>query len=67
MAVTREEFDQWKEHPVTKRLLRQIQIDVDNMKDMLTDVGLEDLRELQGRCKASVNLLLVEYEDLFNE
>ena len=65
MSVTREEFEEWKQLAVTKKLMSQIKKDIDNMKDMLTDVGPDDLKELQGRCKASQNLLLVDYEDLF--
>lgn len=65
MSITREEFDEWKQLAVTKKLMSRIKIDVDLMKDMLTEVSLDDLKELQGRCKASQNLLNVEYEDLF--
>ena len=66
MVVTREEFESWKEHGVTKALMSQIGKDVSLMKDLLMDVSKEDLGELQGRCKASTNLLLVSYEDLFD-
>lgn len=65
MAVTREEFNEWKQLPVTQKLLRQIQEDVDKMKNILVHVGSDDLKEIQGRCKASMNLLNIEYEDLF--
>jgi hypothetical protein len=67
MAVTREEFEEWKQLAVTQRLLKQIQKDVEEMKVLLIHTDSEDLKELQGRCKASMNLLLVEYEDLFND
>lgn len=67
MAVTRDEFDEWKQLPVTQRLMKQIHNDVEKMKELLIHVGAEDLQELQGRCKASMNLLLVEYEDLYED
>jgi hypothetical protein len=65
MAVTREEFDEWQQLAVTKRLMGQIQADVDRMKDLLIYTDAEDLSEIQGRCKASLNLLNLEYKDLF--
>jgi len=66
MAVTRNEFDEWKQHPVTRKLLDQISKDVETMKFMLVSVSQEDLPALQGRCTASINMLGVEYEDLFD-
>ena len=66
MAVTRQDFEEWKQHPVTKRLMDQIQKDVNQMKDLLVFVEAENLQTLQGRCAASTNLLLVDYEDLFD-
>jgi len=65
MAISQTEFDEWKQHPVTKRLLGQIQKDLEQMKDLLMFVPEEDLKHLQGRCAATTNLLLVEYGDLY--
>ena len=65
MVVTREEFADWLESPVTKRLKAQIRKDIENMQMMLVTVDKEDLQELQGRVKASINLLALEYEDLY--
>jgi hypothetical protein len=65
MVVTREEFLEWLELPVTKRLRAQIKKDIDHMQLMLVTVDKEDLQELQGRVKASINLLALEYEDLY--
>lgn len=65
MAVTREVFDDWRQHPVTKKLMAQINEDVEKMKSLLVFVEPENLQGLQGRCAASINLLSVEYEDLF--
>jgi len=66
MAVTRQEFEEWKQHPVTKKLMDQISKDVEQMKNLLVFVEPENLQGLQGRCAASTNLLLVDYEDLFD-
>ena len=66
MVVTQVEFDEWKQHPVTKKLLDQIRKDVEQMKELLIFVSPEDLESLQGRCAASLNLLNVEYGDLFD-
>lgn len=65
MVVTEQEFEEWKQLPVTKKLMDQIKQDVERMKDLLIFVDTLDLQELQGRCKASLNLLNVEYKDLF--
>lgn len=64
-TITRNEFDEWKQHPVTLALLNRIKEDVITMQDMLVTVEPEDLRELQGRVKACLNLLSVEYESLY--
>lgn len=64
IGITPEEFNNWLELPVTKSLKNQIRRDIDNMKEMLVDVGFDDLKELQGRIRASINLLNVEYGDL---
>lgn len=67
MVVTRDEFLEWKQLPVTRKLMEQISKDVETMKFMLVSVSQEDLPSLQGRCTASINMLGVEYEDLFEE
>lgn len=66
MAVlTREEFERWREDAITKKLMQIIQRDIDNMKNMLVGADLEDVKELQGRCRACDNLVKIEYEDLY--
>jgi DNA-binding transcriptional regulator GbsR (MarR family) len=64
-AVTEQEFQEWLAHPITVQLKKQIRKDVTDMQEMLMHIGEEDLKELQGRCKASINLLNVEYGDLY--
>lgn len=65
-VVTREEFQEWLESPVTKALKERIAKDIDYMKDMLVDCSQDTLQELQGRCKACTNLLNVDYEALYD-
>lgn len=64
-AVTREDFISWNTSPVTKRLKDQIKKDIDNMYEILLHSELDEVKELQGRIKASKNLIDVEYEDLY--
>ena len=64
-AVTREEFAEWQEHPVTKQMKAQIRKDLSDMQDLMLDIAPEDLKELQGRCKAAINLVTLQYEDLY--
>jgi thiaminase len=64
-AVTEQEFQDWLEQPVTQQFRKQIKKEVDRMQDMLLNVGEEDLKELQGRCRASINMLNVEYGDMY--
>ena len=65
-VVTREDFANWLEDPVTKRLKEQIKEDVLNMHEMLLEADYDaDLNRLQGRIKACRNLLEVSYEDLY--
>lgn len=65
VVITREEFDEWQKHPVTIALKAQIRKDVQLMQEMLLNVEEHDLKQLQGRCLASLNLLDVQYEDLY--
>lgn len=65
-AISREEYDEWKEHPVTVALFRIIQKDLGHMQDLLIEVDLQDVAELQGRCKTCRNLLDMDYESLYD-
>lgn len=64
-TVTRSEFEDWLEHPVTRTLKDTIRKDVVILQDMLLNTGLDELKELQGRCKVSINFLNMTYEDLY--
>jgi trehalose-6-phosphate synthase len=65
-AVSREEFQGWLEHPVTVQMKKQIKKDLDNMQAMLLSCDEADLKELQGRAKAAINLIDMEYESLYD-
>ena len=64
-VVTPQEFLDWLESPVTKALKDRIRKDVAIMQDLLVHTDVDGLKELQGRVKASMNLLNVEYGDLY--
>jgi len=65
VQVSQNEFDEWLENPVTKALKDRIRKDILFMQELLVEVGKDGLEELQGRIKASRNLLEVSREDLY--
>lgn len=65
MAITKDEFLEWLEHPVTKKLKERIRQDIILMKEMLVEIDEVDLKEIQGRCKAAQRIIDMEYEDLY--
>lgn len=68
MAIARDEFETWLEHPGTKALKDRIRRDVTYMKDMLViESDYETIQRLQERIKVSSNFLDVSYEDIVNE
>jgi hypothetical protein len=62
-AVTKELFEEWKFHPVTKKLFKLMEEDRENMKEMLVH-GVENEAEVRGRCKILGSLLNLQYEDM---
>lgn len=66
-VITKEEFEEWIKHPVTERLMGKIKSDVEYMKNILIEAGFSDIKEIQGRIKASQRLLEITYEDMYNE
>ena len=58
-------YDEWKHHPVTKRLLRMLSDDRETMKEGLVNNAFDDEQEVKGRCRAIAIILSLEYEDLF--
>ena len=64
-AVSQDNFDEWKHHPVTKRLMKLLSDDRETMKEGLISSSFEDEAEVKGRCRAIAIILNLEYEDLF--
>jgi hypothetical protein len=63
--VTTEAFEEWKHHPVTKRLMKMLMSDRETMKEGLVNDSFEHAEEVKGRCRAIAIILNLEYEDLF--
>jgi hypothetical protein len=63
--VSSENFDEWKHHPVTKRLMKMLTLDRESMKEGLVNNAFEEDLEVKGRCRAIAVILNLEYEDLF--
>jgi len=63
--VSPSNFDEWKHHPVTKRLMKSLLNDREAMKEGLINGSFEDETEVKGRCRAIAIILNLEYEDLF--
>ena len=64
-AVSQDNFDEWKHHPVTKRLMKMLSTDRDAMKEGLVNNTFDDEQEVKGRCRAIAIILDLEYGDLF--
>ena len=64
-AVSQDNFDEWKYHPVTKRLMKMLSTDREAMKEGLVNNTFDDEQEVKGRCRAIAIILNLEYEDLF--
>jgi hypothetical protein len=64
-AVSPDTFEEWKYHPVTKRLLKMLGSDREAMKEGLVNNAFDDEQEVKGRCRAIAIILNLEYEDLF--
>ena len=63
--VSSDNFDEWKHHPVTKRLMKMLGKDREAMKEGLVNNAFDDEQEVKGRCRAIAIILDLEYEDLF--
>lgn len=64
--VTQDSFEDWKHHPVTKRLMKMLTDDREVMKEGLVNNSFDDEQEVKGRCRAIAIILNIEYEDLFD-
>lgn len=63
--VSPDNFDEWKHHPVTKRLFKMLSDDRETMKEGLINSSFDSEEEVKGRCRAIAIILSLEYEDLF--
>jgi hypothetical protein len=63
--VSPDNFDEWKHHPVTKRLFKMLSDDREAMKEGLINNSFDYEEEVKGRCRAIAIILSLEYEDLF--
>ena len=64
--VTAESFEEWKSHPITKRLMKMLLADRETMKEGLITNSFDDEQEVKGRCRAIGVLLTLEYSDISN-
>jgi len=64
-AVSHDTFEEWKFHPVTKRLLKMLNDDRETMKEGLINNAFDEELEVKGRCRAIAIILNLEYGDLF--
>ena len=64
MVITQEEFQEWKEHLVTKALLKALHNDREYMKEMVVRGNVDNLQEVLGRCNAILSIIDLTYEDL---
>ena len=63
--VTQESFEEWRHHPVTKRVMKILADERETMKEGLISNAYDDEAEVKGRCRAIGNLLSIDYQDLF--
>jgi len=63
--VSPENFEEWKHHPVTQKLMKQLKQDRETMKEGLINNSFDDESEVKGRCRAIAIILNLEYDDLF--
>lgn len=66
MEITKDEFQQWKESPVTKEVYRVINERIEDAKDILSSVGGEDQlndRLLVGMIRAFREVQEVSFDD----
>jgi hypothetical protein len=64
-AVAPDTFEEWKFHPVTKRLFKMLNDDREAMKEGLINNAYDEELEVKGRCRAIAIILNLEYGDLF--
>lgn len=66
MPVTEEEFKDWRQHPITQKLMVKLQSERQEMMEMIV-YGCDDQEQVKGRIKAIDSFLGAEYADLFEQ
>ena len=64
--VTLDNFEEWKHHPITKRVMKLLRTDRESMKEGLINDAFDNELEVKGRCRAIAVIIGIEYEDLFS-
>ena len=65
IVVTEQEFNDWKEHRVTKAFMKALDNDREWLKEVLL-AGSEDDNNIRGRAAAITAILSLSYEELMN-
>jgi len=66
-VVTRESFEDWTTHPVTRKVFKQLIKEREDMKEGLVNSIYEYPEMVKGRCQAIALILDITYEDLHSE
>lgn len=66
-VYTQEAFDDWRSHPITRRLLLKLSQESSILRDTLVYHSDCNVDEHRGRIKATEAIINVEYEDLVND
>ena len=64
--MTQEDFEGWKQHPVTRKLFERMSEERLDMMEGIINDNFEHPEEVKGRCKAINNILGMTYEDLYD-
>ena len=64
LLVTEEVFEDWKQHPVTKRLFKLLDSEREEMKEGLVYDTYSNPEDVKGRCRAIGILLNITYEEV---
>lgn len=66
-TVTRDEFDEWMQHPVTIALKKVLKEERETMKEGMLHDNYLNVDAVKGMCLAMQNVIDLEYEGLFND
>ena len=66
-VVTLETFEEWKHHPVTKKLMSRLHKDRETMKEGLISNLYDEEDEVKGRCRAIAVILNIDYYDVVEQ